>query len=236
MLQSRTDIGDQRCEDADFSMHGRQVQPGLPGMTCRLAHSRKQQWATRDRLHASARVGGPAVPAHQLYLSSQERAVVWQRLMSRVVKPLIARRFFNASKPFSQSARSRWNCPIASMGCVASPTITALACALVCCLPELTCTSSTRRRLPSQKVCSTWLGRVHQRRSHPRRASGFIDTLQGPAQRGDVGIAPVTGQHPHHQRAQRVAFVRCVAASVLQRAGRHPALEHAGGGPKKICE
>ena len=77
--------------------------------------------------------------------------------------------------------------------------------------------------------------RVHQRRAHPRRAGGLINTLQGPkqclfadqlvhaqrlcahrvpAQRGDVGIAPVPGKHPHHQRAQHITFVWRVVASV----------------------
>ena len=39
--------------------------------------------------------------------SAQARAVVWQRLMSCVVKPLKPHWFFNSSNPFSQSARSR---------------------------------------------------------------------------------------------------------------------------------
>ena len=97
---------------------------------------------------------------------------------------------------------------------------------------------------------------MHQRRTHPRRAGGLVDTLQGPAQRifadhlvhsqrlcghcvaaqcGDVGIAPVPGQHPHHQRAQHVTFVRRVAASVRQRALRDPAIEHASGS-QELCE
>jgi hypothetical protein len=50
------------------------------------------------------------------------------------------------------------------------------------------------------------------------------------AQRRDVRVAPVAGQQPEHQRAQHVALVRGVAAAVLQRAARHPALEDTGGG------
>jgi hypothetical protein len=90
-----------------------------------------------------------------------------------------------------------------------------------------------------------------QARSHPALAGGLVDTLQRPAQRiladdlvhaqrlrrhrvaaqrGDVRVASVPGQQPQHQRAQHVALVRGIAAAVLQRAARHPALEHAGGG------
>ena len=98
--------------------------------------------------------------------------------------------------------------------------------------------------------------RVHQRRAHPRRAGGLINTLQGPtqcvfadqlvhaqrlcahrvpAQRGDVGKAPVPGKHPHHQLAQHIAFVWRVVASVRQRTGPDLALEHASGG-QKLCK
>ena len=44
---------------------------------------------------------------HQLWTSAQAWAVVWQRLMSCVVKPDNPHWFFNSSNPFSQSARSR---------------------------------------------------------------------------------------------------------------------------------
>jgi len=95
--------------------------------------------------------------------------------------------------------------------------------------------------------------RVHQRWAHPGRALRLVDALERPAQRvladhlvhaqrlsghrvaaqrGDVGVTPVPSQQAQHQRAQHVALVRGVAAAVLQRAGRHPALEHARGGQK----
>ena len=44
---------------------------------------------------------------HQLQVSAQACAVIWQRLMYCVVNPLIPYWFFNSSKPFSQSARAR---------------------------------------------------------------------------------------------------------------------------------
>ena len=43
-------------------MHGRELQRGLTGVTCRLAHCRQQQWPARDGLHACYRVSGAAVP------------------------------------------------------------------------------------------------------------------------------------------------------------------------------
>jgi len=76
---------------------------------------------------------------------------------------------------------------------------------------------------------------MHERRSHPRRAGCFIDAFQGTAQRvladysvhaqrlrchriasqrGDVGVAPMSGQQAQHQGAQHVAFVRSIATAV----------------------
>ena len=40
----------------------------------------------------------------------------------------------------------------------------------------------------------------------------------------------MAGQQSEHQRTQYIALVRGVAAAARQRATRHPALEHAGGG------
>jgi len=94
---------------------------------------------------------------------------------------------------------------------------------------------------------------MHQARAHPGRTAGLVDAFQRPAQRiladdpghaqglcghrittqrSDVRVAPVARQQPEHQRTQHVALVRRVAAAVLQRATRHPALEDAGGGQK----
>ena len=48
-----------------------------------------------------------AEKVHHLYTSATARALLWQRSMSWVVKPPQPHWFFNSSKPFSQSARSR---------------------------------------------------------------------------------------------------------------------------------
>jgi len=71
---------------------------------------------------------------------------------------------------------------------------------------------------------------VLQARAQPRRAGRLVDAFERPAQRiladdlghaqrlrrhgvaaqrGDVGVAPVPGQQPQHQRAQHIAFVVC---------------------------
>ncbi len=91
---------------------------------------------------------------------------------------------------------------------------------------------------------------VHQRGAHPGGTGRFIHALQRPAQRvladdfvhaqalrgnrvaaqgGDVGIPAMACQQAQHQGAQHVALVRRVAATVFQRTGRHPAVEHARG-------
>ncbi len=62
---------------------------------------------------------------------------------------------------------------------------------------------------------------------HRSRCRGFCGH-QIPAQRGDVGIAAVTGQQSEHQGTQYIALVRSVAAAVFQWTRRNPALKHAG--------
>lgn len=91
---------------------------------------------------------------------------------------------------------------------------------------------------------------VHQGGAHPCGTGRFVHALQRPAQRvfaddfvhaqglrgngvpaqgGDVGIPAMARQQAQHQGAQDVALVRRVATTVFQRAGRHPAIEHARG-------
>jgi len=48
------------------------------------------------------------------------------------------------------------------------------------------------------------------------------------AQRGDVRVAAVPGQHRQHQRAERVALARRVRAGQVQRTVRHPFIKQTG--------
>ena len=47
-------------------------------------------------------------------------------------------------------------------------------------------------------------------------------------ERGDVGVAPMTGQHRQQHGAEQVTLARCVWAAQPERAVRHPGLEQAG--------
>jgi hypothetical protein len=64
-----------------------------------------------DLVDEVAQQRGPGIDVPELLRScanlAQGRAVAWQRLMSCVVKPDRPHWFFNASNPFSASARSR---------------------------------------------------------------------------------------------------------------------------------
>ncbi len=91
----------------------------------------------------------------------------------------------------------------------------------------------------------------HQRTAHPRLAGRRQHRRQRAAHRvfadhatqaqglgrhsvtanaSDVRVALGAGQDAQHQRAQRVAWPRCVGAAVAQGAVLHPAVEHTGGG------
>ena len=72
------------------------------------------------------------------------------------------------------------------------------------------------RQRPPQRIFADDFAHAEQRR---------VDRIA--AQRRDVGIAPVPGQHRQQQGAEHVAFARRVRAGEQQRAIRHPAVEQA---------